>query len=159
MRKVKIKGILEAKFRNLFNFRAYCRRIYARVSVKESSVITSKTYSTSVNSSLWGLISWHYAYKKKLFSSTANIRQLFSYTRLQAVFIPKMLILKTFSLDTMVSTRGQPKEIFTLGAVRRALFCPFTQACWRDQMWNSECNKHVLLWQMDPLGPFLNVLQ
>lgn len=64
MRKVKIKVILEAKFRIYiyFNFRAYCRRIYARVSVKESSLIASKIYSTSVNSSLDpGLTSWRYA--------------------------------------------------------------------------------------------------
>lgn len=59
-----------------------------------SSLIASKTYSISVNSSLEpGLLSWHYAYEKKLFSSMANIRQTFSYTGLQAVFIPKMLIL------------------------------------------------------------------
>ena len=31
MREVKIKGILEAKLRLFFNFRAYCRRIYAKV--------------------------------------------------------------------------------------------------------------------------------
>lgn len=63
MRKVKIKGILKAKFRNFFfYFRAYCRRIYARVSVKESSFIASKIYSTLVNRSLEpGLTNWHYA--------------------------------------------------------------------------------------------------
>lgn len=64
MREVKIKGILEAKFRIYYflNLRAYCRRIYARVSVKESSLINSDIYSTSVNSSLEpGLQSQHYA--------------------------------------------------------------------------------------------------
>lgn len=46
--------------------------------MKESSLITSRIYSTLVNSSLEpGLTSWHYAGEKKLFSSMAKIRQLF----------------------------------------------------------------------------------
>ena len=64
MREVKIKGILEAKLRILFFLTSelIAEEFMLESSVKESSLIASKIYSTSVNSSLEpGLTSWHYA--------------------------------------------------------------------------------------------------
>ena len=64
MREVKIKGILEAKLRIFFFLTSelIAEEFMLESSVKESSLIASKIYSTSVNSSLEpGLTSWHYA--------------------------------------------------------------------------------------------------
>lgn len=62
---MKIKGILEAKLRIFFFFltsELIAEEFMLESSVKESSLIASKIYSTSVNSSLEpGLTSWHYA--------------------------------------------------------------------------------------------------
>lgn len=62
MREVKIKGILEAKLNFFLTSELIAEEFMLKSSVKESSLIASKIYSTSVNSSLEpGLTSWHYA--------------------------------------------------------------------------------------------------
>lgn len=77
---MKIKGILEAKFRIYMYFFLTSELIaeeFMLVSVKESSLNASKIYSTSVNSSLEPGLKLALCIRKEAISSMAKIRQLF----------------------------------------------------------------------------------